>query len=69
MDSFTSWPFYHQGKTPGTHWIGRGVGHRAGLDAVVKRKIPIRRQESKPDRPARSVVATPTEPSAAAATT
>jgi hypothetical protein len=24
--------------TPGTHWIGRWVGPRAGLDAVAKRK-------------------------------
>jgi len=24
---------------PGTHWIGGLVGHRAGLDAVVKRRI------------------------------
>jgi len=29
------------GKEPhGTHCIGGGVGRRAGLDAVVKRKIP-----------------------------
>jgi hypothetical protein len=25
---------------PGTHWIGGWMGPRAGLDAVVKRKIP-----------------------------
>jgi len=25
---------------PGTHWIGGWVGSRAGLDVVVKRKIP-----------------------------
>jgi hypothetical protein len=29
------------------------VGPRAVLDAVVKRKFPIPRRESKPDRPAR----------------
>jgi hypothetical protein len=27
-------------RSPGTHWIGGWVGPRAGLDAVVKRKIP-----------------------------
>jgi hypothetical protein len=24
-------------RAPGTHWVGRRVGPRAGLDAVVKR--------------------------------
>jgi hypothetical protein len=39
---------YHPGKeAPGTHWIGSWVGPRAGLDAVVKRKIPSSWQESK----------------------
>jgi hypothetical protein len=33
---------------PGTHWIGGCVGPRAVLDAVVKRKIPSPRRESKP---------------------
>jgi hypothetical protein len=27
-------------EAPGSHWIGGWVGPRAGLDAVVKRKIP-----------------------------
>jgi hypothetical protein len=27
-------------RDSGTHWIGGWVGPRAGLDAVVKRKIP-----------------------------
>jgi hypothetical protein len=27
-------------RAPGTHWIGGWVGPRAGLDTVVKRKIP-----------------------------
>jgi hypothetical protein len=34
--------------TSGTHWIGGWVGPRAILDAVVKRKIPSPRRESKP---------------------
>jgi hypothetical protein len=39
------------------------VGPKAGLDTVVKRKIPGPRQGSNPDHPARSLVAIPTEPS------
>jgi hypothetical protein len=35
-------------KTSGSHWIGGWVGPRAGLDAVVKRKIPSPRRESNP---------------------
>jgi len=41
------WSASHLGRfTPGetasgTHWIGVWVGPRAGLDVVVKRKIPI----------------------------
>jgi hypothetical protein len=27
-------------RVPGTHWIGGGVGPRAGLDAVARRKLP-----------------------------
>jgi hypothetical protein len=27
-------------RAPSTHWIGGWVGPRAGLDAVVRRKIP-----------------------------
>jgi hypothetical protein len=38
----------------GIHWMGGWVGPRAGMDAVVKRKIPSPRRESNPDRPARS---------------
>jgi hypothetical protein len=38
--SFTLQPLYPQGKSPGTQWLGGWVGSRAGLDAVVKRKIP-----------------------------
>jgi hypothetical protein len=33
---------------PGTHWIGGWVGPRAGLDAVVKRKIPSLCRNTKP---------------------
>jgi hypothetical protein len=42
VDGFTPQPFYSQGTAPCTHWIGGWVGPRAGLDAVVKRKIPAR---------------------------
>jgi hypothetical protein len=35
-------------RVPDDHWIGGWVGPRAGLDAVVKRKIPTSRQESNP---------------------
>jgi hypothetical protein len=51
------WSASHPGRfTPreraaGTHWIGGWVGPRAGLDAVVERKIPNPRQESNPRTP------------------
>jgi hypothetical protein len=51
-------------RAPDTHWIGGWVGPRADLDAVVKRKIPIPHRESNPRtpyRPARSLIAIPTE--------
>jgi hypothetical protein len=38
-------------RAPGTNWIRGQVGLRASLDAVVKRKIPSPRRESKPDHP------------------
>jgi hypothetical protein len=38
-------------RDPGTHWIGGWVGPRAGLNAVVKRKIPSPYRESNPDYP------------------
>jgi hypothetical protein len=38
-------------EPPGTHWIGGWVGPRAGLDAMVKRKIPRPRRESNPRAP------------------
>jgi hypothetical protein len=34
-------------EPPGTNWIGGWVGPRAVLDAVLKRKIPSPRRESK----------------------
>jgi hypothetical protein len=37
--SFKSWQLYPKERAPGTHWIGEWVGLKAGLDAVVKRKI------------------------------
>jgi hypothetical protein len=36
------------GRAPSTNWIGGWVGPRAVLDAVVKRKIPSPRRETKP---------------------
>jgi hypothetical protein len=35
-------------SAPGTHWIGGWVGPRAGLDAVVKRKVPSPWRDSNP---------------------
>jgi hypothetical protein len=32
--------FIPRGRVPDTHWIGGWVDRRAGLDAMVKRKIP-----------------------------
>jgi hypothetical protein len=51
------WSASHPGRftpketAPDTHWIGGWVGPRTVLDAVVKRKIPSPRQESKPRTP------------------
>jgi hypothetical protein len=39
MVNFTPPPLCSQGKIPGTRWIGSWMGSRAGLDAVVKRKV------------------------------
>jgi hypothetical protein len=36
-------------RAPSTHWNGGWVGLRAGLDMVLKSKIPSPRQESNPD--------------------
>jgi hypothetical protein len=38
-------------RVPGTHCIGGWVGPRAGLDAVVKRKIPSSHRKSNPRTP------------------
>jgi hypothetical protein len=46
-----------QGKIHGTHWIRGWLGPRAVLDAVVKRKIPSPRRESKPRTPVAQPVA------------
>jgi hypothetical protein len=43
--------FIPRDRAPGIHWIGGWVGPRAILDAVVKRKIPSSRRESKPRTP------------------
>jgi hypothetical protein len=48
--SYTPQPLYLQGKRP-SYPIGGSVGPRAVLDAVVKRKIPSPRRESKPRTP------------------
>jgi len=39
--------FIPRKRARGTHWIGVWVGLRAGLDAVVKRKIPSALYSSK----------------------
>jgi hypothetical protein len=36
------------GKNPNTHWIGDWVSPRAGLETMVKIKIPSPRQDSNP---------------------
>jgi hypothetical protein len=51
--SFTPRPLYPRKRAPDTYWIGSWVGPRAGLDAVVKRKVP---SPWTPDHPARSPV-------------
>jgi hypothetical protein len=43
--------FIPRGRAPGNHWVGGWVSPKAGLDAVVKRKIPSPRQESNPRTP------------------
>jgi hypothetical protein len=45
--------FTPRDRAPGTHWIGSWVGRRAGLDAVVKRKILSLSQDSNSNHPAR----------------
>jgi len=39
--NFTLRPLYPEERVPVTHWIGGYVGHRAGLDTVAKRKVPV----------------------------
>jgi hypothetical protein len=43
--------FTPEERAPGKNWIGGWMGLRAGLDAVVKRKIPNPRRESNPYNP------------------
>jgi hypothetical protein len=43
-------------RAPSTHWMG-GLGPRAVLDAVVRRKIPSPSQESNPRTPVVHLVA------------
>jgi len=54
--SFTPRPLYPGERPPNTHWIGGWVGSRAGLDAVVKRKIPSSCRESNTSRPVPSLI-------------
>jgi hypothetical protein len=46
--SFMPRPLTPRERAPGTHWIIRWVGPGAGLDAVVKRKIPSPCRDSNP---------------------
>jgi hypothetical protein len=43
--------FTARDRAPGTHWIEGGVGPRAVLDVVVKRKIPSPHWISNPRTP------------------
>jgi hypothetical protein len=52
--SFTPGHFTPRERAPGTHWIGSWMGPRAGLDTVLKRKIPSPCRTQTPDHPARS---------------
>jgi hypothetical protein len=42
-------------RTPGTHWTGRWVGPRAGLDIEVRGKILLPLQVIEPRSPGRPV--------------
>jgi hypothetical protein len=48
MVSFTPRPLYPRERAPGTHWIRGWVGLRAGLNAMVCRKIPSPCPDSNP---------------------
>jgi hypothetical protein len=54
--SFTPQPLYCPWKNSRYPLDRSWVGHRAGLDAVVKRKIPRPCRETNSDRPAHSLV-------------
>jgi hypothetical protein len=41
-----SYHFIPRERAPGTHWIGGWLGPRAGLDVVVRRKVPSPYRES-----------------------
>jgi hypothetical protein len=49
--SFTPRPLNPRGRAPSIHCIGGWVGLTTSLDAVVRRKIPSPRRESKPRTP------------------
>jgi hypothetical protein len=46
--------FTPRARAPGSHWVGGWMGLRAGLDTVVKIKIPRPCRDSNPEHPARS---------------
>jgi len=46
--------FIPKERAPNIHWIEGRMGPRAGMDAMVKRKIPTPYRESNPHHPARS---------------
>jgi hypothetical protein len=48
-------------KAPGTHRIGGWAGPKTGLDAAMKRKIPVPCREPNPYRPARGLFTVLTE--------
>jgi hypothetical protein len=52
--SFTPLPLYAQGKSPWYSLIGGGVGPRASLNAVVKKKFSAPVGTRIPDHPAHS---------------
>jgi hypothetical protein len=61
MVSFMLLPLHPGDRAPTTHWIGGGIGPRAGLDTMEKRKISYPCQKLNPSHPANGLVAVLTE--------